>query len=129
MSTDSERRELALRTYKKYMGREHRLKSSPYDPPNITDISHLVTERCYGDSWSKTAIDMKTKSLVTMTMLVSLGNEEELKIHIAAAHHQGVTKEQIVEWLVHVNSYLGTPKSVWALRVAREVWRMMAEGK
>lgn len=127
MSYDSERHDLAMRTYKQYMGREHQLKSLPYDPPNITEISLLGVDRCYGESWSKSRLDMKTKSLITITALVSLANQQELKTHIRAAHHRGVTKEELVEWLVHVNSYLGTPCSVSALRIAREVWKEMAE--
>ncbi len=124
-----ERHERAKKAYKQYMGRDYRMASTPYDPPSIKEISQLTVDRCYGDSWSKTRLDMKTKSLITLSMLIGLGNLHELKTHLTAAHHQGVSKDEIVEWLVHVNSYLGTPRSVEALRVARQVWKEMAEGK
>ena len=46
-----------------------------------------------------------------------------------AFDRQGVTKDQMVDWLIHVNSYIGTPRAVAALRVAREVWTEMGEEK
>jgi 4-carboxymuconolactone decarboxylase len=127
MSYDTERYDLAKKTYEQYMGREYKLTSSPYDPPNITEITMLGVGRCYGESFSKTRLDMKTKSLITITAIVSQANPVELKTHMRAAHHQGVTKEELVEWLVHINSYMGAPTHVYALRIAREVWKEMAE--
>ena len=127
MSDNIERHERAQKMYRAYMGRDYKMTITPHDPASIKDISQLTVDRCYGDSWSKTRLDMKTKSLITISMLVAVGIEPELKTHIRAAHHQGVTKDEMVEWLVHVNSYLGTPRSVVALRIARQVWQEMAE--
>ena len=126
---DAARHKRAMKAYKQYGGKEYVLKTSPHDPPSIRDISLLGVDRCYGESWNRKGLDMKTKALITISMLATLGIEPELKTHIRHAHHQGVTKDQMVDWLIHVNSYIGTPRAVAALRVAREVWTEMGQEK
>ena len=127
--SDAQRHKRAMKAYKQYGGKPYNLKSFPYDPPSIKDISLLGVDRCYGESWNRKGLDMKTKSLITISMLATLGIEPELRTHIKAAHRQGVTKDQMVDWLIHVNSYIGTPRAVAALRIARQVWAEMAEEK
>jgi 4-carboxymuconolactone decarboxylase len=126
---DAARHKRAMKAYKQYGGKKYVLKSTPHDPRSINDIALLGVDRCYGDSWNRKGLDMKTKALITISMLATLGIEPELKTHIRHAHHQGVTKDQLVDWLIHVNSYIGTPRAVAALRVAREVWAEMAAEK
>ena len=126
---DAARHKRAMKAYKQYGGKDYVLKSTPDDPGSINDIALLGVDRCYGESWNRKGLDMKTKALITISMLATLGIEPELKTHIRHAHHQGVTKDQMVDWLIHVNSYIGTPRAVAALRVAREVWAEMAKEK
>jgi len=118
--------ELGLQTYKAQRGKDYVLKRLPYDPASIDDIAKLSISRCYGDVWSRPGLDMRTRALITMSFLIAIGADEQLKNHIQGAHQAGVTKDEIVEWLLHVSSYLGTPKSVMALKIAREVWKEMA---
>ena len=126
---DAARHKRAMKAYKQYGGKDYVLKSTPDDPGSINDIALLGVDRCYGESWNRKGLDMKTKALITISMLATLGIEPELKTHIRHAHQQGVTKDQMVDWLIHVNSYIGTPRAVAALRIAREVWAEMAKEK
>lgn len=126
---DAARHKRAMKAYKQYGGKDYVLKSTPDDPGSINDIALLGVDRCYGESWNRKGLDMKTKALITISMLATLGIEPELKTHIRHAHHQGVTKDQMVDWLIHVSSYIGTPRAVAALRIAREVWAEMAKEK
>jgi len=98
------------------------MQASPGDPANAHDLTRLVTEHCFSDSWSRPGLPLKTKSLLTIAILTTLGNPEELKGHIRGALNIGITKEEIVELLIHTLAYTGAPRTVTAFRVAKEVF-------
>lgn len=129
MSDDAQRHLRALKSYKEHTGKEYAPKSSPYDPPSMKDFATMGLDRTYGDSWCRPGLDLKSKSLICMTLTATLGCEDQLRSHIIAAHHTGITKDEVVEWLIHLNGYIGTPRANVALKVAREVWKSMAESK
>ncbi|NBR88183.1 MAG: hypothetical protein EBT61_22315, partial [Verrucomicrobia bacterium] len=104
-------------------------KSSPHDPAVMKDLVFLGMDRTYGDSWARPGLDMRTKSFICMTLTAALGCEDQLRSHIVAAHHTGITKDEMVEWLIHLNGYMGTPMTNVALKNVRAVWKDMAEGK
>ena len=128
MSNDKkECHEAALKAYKQYSGHDYVSKSTPYDPPSIKDLAFLGFDRSYGESWSRPGLDSRTKSFVCMTITATLGLEDHLKNHIAFAHNIGITKDEVVELLIHLNGYIGTPRTNTALKVARGVWKNMGE--
>ena len=66
-------------------------------------------------------IDLKTRSIVTVSMLVALGRIHELKIHVRGALNNGVTPEELQEIFMHASVYCGFPAAVDAFRTAGEV--------
>lgn len=126
MINDKATHERALEAYRQHTGKDYVTRGSPHDPANIKDLATLGFDRTYGDSWSRPGLDMRTKSFVCMTLTAALGCEDQLKSHVTAAHHTGITKEEVVEWLIHLNGYLGTPRTNVALKCVREVWAAMA---
>ncbi len=98
------------------------MQAQPGDPENAKDLTRLVTEHCFSDSWSRPGLPLKTKSLLTIAILTTLGNPEELKGHIRGALNIGITKEEIIELLIHTLAYTGAPRTVTAFRVAKEVF-------
>jgi alkylhydroperoxidase/carboxymuconolactone decarboxylase family protein YurZ len=129
MSDDSSRRAHALQAYKDHTGAEYAPTASPLDPPAMEDLKWLGLDRNYGDSWSRPGLDVRTKSFITITATAVLGCEVQLKSYIAAAHHVGITKDEVVEWLIHLNGYIGTPRTNVALSAVREVWKSLPPGR
>lgn len=127
MANLNESYEKGLRTYRAQRGTDFELKKSPHDPASIDDIAKLSISRCYGDVWSRPGLDMRTRAFITISLLAALGADDQLRNHIVGAHKAGITKDEIVEWLLHVNSYLGTPKGVMSLAIARQAWKQLAE--
>jgi 4-carboxymuconolactone decarboxylase len=129
MSEDAQRHLRALKAYKEHTGKEYVPKSSPHDPASMKDFTFMGLDRTYGDSWCRPGLDLRTKSFICMTLTAALGCDDQLRSHITAAHASGVTKDEIVDWLIHMNGYAGTPRANVALKIAREVWKDMAEPK
>lgn len=84
-------------------------------------LQEFVTRFAWGNTWQRDGIDLKTRSIVTVSMLVALGRMHELKIHVRGALNNGVTREELQEIFLHASMYCGFPASVDAFRTAAEV--------
>ena len=84
-------------------------------------LQDLVTRHAWGNTWQREGIDLKTRSIVTVSMLVALGRMHELKIHVRGALNNGVTKAELQEIFMHASVYCGFPAALDAFRTASEV--------
>jgi 4-carboxymuconolactone decarboxylase len=84
-------------------------------------LQELVTVHAWGNTWQREGISLKTRSIVTVSMLVAMGKMHELKIHIRGALNNGVTREELQEIFLHASVYCGFPAAVDAFRAAAEV--------
>ena len=62
------------------------------------------------------------RSMITLTVLVALNRENELKSHLRGAKNLGITKEKIEEMILHVAHYSGFPTAVSASQLLNKVW-------
>lgn len=85
------------------------------------DMQTLVTTWCWGGVWGREGLDRKTRSIINLAMLASLGRNHELAIHVRGAINNGVTREEIREVLLQVGVYCGAPAMIDSFRVARQV--------
>ena len=65
-------------------------------------------------------ISMRERSIITVALLAAQGRDPELRRHIGAARHQGISKEQILEIMIHVAHYAGWPAGNSGQRIALE---------
>ena len=84
-------------------------------------LQDLVTRHAWGNTWQRDGIDLKTRSIVTVSMLVALGRMHELKIHVRGALNNGVTQAELQEIFMHASVYCGFPAALDAFRTASEV--------
>lgn len=84
-------------------------------------LQEFVTRNAWGTVWCRGGLDLKTRSLITVSMLTALGRSHELKGHVRGALNNGATPEEIREVLLHAVVYCGAPLAGEAFRVAQEV--------
>jgi 4-carboxymuconolactone decarboxylase len=82
----------------------------------------LVTTYCFGATWSRPGLDRKSRSMVTLAMLIALGREPEIRVHTAGALANGVTKQEIQEICLQAAIYAGVPAAGGGFRGASEVF-------
>jgi 4-carboxymuconolactone decarboxylase len=92
-------------------------------------FQELVTEYCWGAAWGREGLPRKTRSMLNLAMLTILNRPHELRIHIAGALRNGVTKDEMREIFMHVAIYAGVPAGVDAFRAAREVFAEQDKAK
>ena len=84
-------------------------------------FQQAMTEWCWGFGWGDEAIDMKTRSLMNLTMIAALGKMHEWELHLRGAVTNGVTVEEIRAVIHAIAIYCGVPQGVECFRIARDV--------
>jgi 3-oxoadipate enol-lactonase/4-carboxymuconolactone decarboxylase len=101
--------------------------STPGLPPSGADFRQFIAEITLADSWERKALDDRSKSLITMAMLIALGGQtDELTRHFNAALNLGIDPDEIVDLHIHAAAYCGVPRAHTAFTVALEVLEQRA---
>src|SRR5277367_4534445 len=85
------------------------------------DFQNLITRYAWGEIWARPGLPLKTRSLITIAMLVALNRTEEFKFHIRGAISNGATREEIKEVLLQSAIYCGVPAANNAFHLAEEL--------
>lgn len=83
-------------------------------------LQHFVSEVAWGSVWTRPGLDRRSRSLTTLGMLVALNQHRELATHVRAALGNGLSRDEIVEVVVHATAYAGVPAGVAAMRVVQD---------
>jgi 4-carboxymuconolactone decarboxylase len=93
------------------------------------EFQDLITRYAWGEIWTRPGLPRKTRSLLTIAMIVALNRPDEFRLHVRAALNNGVTREEIKEVLLHAAIYCGVPAANSAFHAAQEVFsEMKAKG-
>jgi 4-carboxymuconolactone decarboxylase len=82
----------------------------------------LITRYVWGEIWNRPGLPKKTRSLLTLSMLVALNRGEEFRMHVKAALSIGVSRDEIQELLLQAAVYCGVPAANAAFHLAEEVF-------
>ena len=86
-------------------------------------FAHYNDDILFGENWNDGAIDLKTRCIITVTSLISMGiTDSSLKYHIQNAKNNGVTKNEIAGIITHISFYVGWPKAWAAFNIAKEIY-------
>jgi 4-carboxymuconolactone decarboxylase len=92
---------------------------------NTTDFTapfqDFITRYAWGDIWSRPGLSRAERSMITLTALAILRQDDELAMHVRAALTNGLTPSQIQEVLLQVAVYAGVPAANRAFAIAAEV--------
>ena len=86
-------------------------------------FAELNDDILFGEVWSRDALSPKTRSIITISALVSKGLiDSSFKYHLISAKNNGVSKTEMAEILTHLAFYAGWPNAWAAFRMAKEVY-------
>lgn len=91
------------------------------------EFQDLITRYAWGEVWTRPGLDRRTRSLLVIAMMVALGRQEELKLHLRAAFANGATRDDIKEVLLQAAIYCGVPAANTAYHLAEEVFAAMEQ--
>lgn len=118
---DRKRHEAGTRMRRKVLGDAHVERAKAHETNFNVDFQDLITRYAWGEIWTRPGLDQKTRSMLTVAMLVALNRNEELRLHLRAALKNGVTSDELREVLLHSAIYCGIPAANSAFHIASEI--------
>jgi 4-carboxymuconolactone decarboxylase len=114
-------RDRGMKIRREVLGDEHVDRAMARTTALTAEFQDLLTRYAWGEIWARPALDRKTRSCITIAMLVALRQEEELALHLRGALINGVTRDEVKEVLLQTAIYCGIPAANSAFRIAAEV--------
>jgi 4-carboxymuconolactone decarboxylase len=123
LSEDQFEKGMAIR--KSVLGEEYVARAEANKTDFDADFLRYATENAWGAVWTRPGLDKKTRHLLTLAMLASIGRHEELAMHIRATRNTGVTRDEVKEVLLQVAVYAGAPAANSAFAIAKRIYKEM----
>jgi 4-carboxymuconolactone decarboxylase len=112
-----------MRIRREVLGDEHVDRAIAETTPFNEPFQDFITRYAWGDVWNRPGLDRRTRSCITLALLVALRLEDELAMHVRAALRNGVTPEEISEVILHSAVYVGVPAANAAYKAAERALR------
>ena len=110
-----------METRREVLGDAHVDRAVEGTTPFTADFQELITKYAWGEIWSRPGLDRRTRSCITLAVLVALGRDHEVAMHVRAALGNGLTPDEIKEVLLHTAVYAGVPVANSAFAIAQQV--------
>ncbi len=87
------------------------------------DMARYVAEFPYGDIYSRPGLNLKTRELVTIASITTLGSAPvHLESHIHGALNVGCSPQEIIEVIIQMAVYAGFPAALNGITSAKKVF-------
>ena len=97
-------------------------KNYENSPENQVHIQKFLSDNCFGDYYTRNGLDVKTRELITFSILISQGGcEPQVKGHIAGNVNVGNDKQTLLNTVTALLPYIGYPRSLNAISCINEV--------
>jgi 4-carboxymuconolactone decarboxylase len=90
--------------------------------PDDVHFQRFLSANCFGDHYTRTGIDVRTRELLTFAMLISMGGcEPQARGHVAANLNVGNERGVLLSVITQLLPFIGYPRTLNALAVIDEV--------
>ncbi|MDF5753107.1 carboxymuconolactone decarboxylase family protein [Spongiactinospora sp. TRM90649] len=86
--------------------------------PKLVELTDGVL---FGDIWERPGLSPRDRSLVTVAALVALYRTGQLEAHLRIALGNGLTKDELIEAIIHLAFYAGWPNAMTAITTLRSL--------
>jgi len=87
------------------------------------DLGRYIVEFGFGDVYCRPGLSLQQRELATIAALTALGHAgPQLKVHIAAGMHVGLSRQEIHEVILQMAVYAGFPAALNGMFAAQEVF-------
>lgn len=119
---ERKRRKQGMKVRRKVLGNAHVDLAEASENSFNAPFQDLITRYAWGEIWARPSLPRKTRSLITIAMMVALNRGDELRLHLRAAANNGVTRKDLQEVLLQAAVYCGVPAANSAFHAAEEIF-------
>lgn len=84
-------------------------------------LPRFLTEMCFGDFYTRKALDIKTRELLVLCGLVAINANPQIQQHGAGNLKVGNSKETLISAILHCLPYIGFPYAINAVNVIKDL--------
>ncbi|WBA09579.1 carboxymuconolactone decarboxylase family protein [Salinivibrio kushneri] len=86
------------------------------------DLGKYTIEYPFGDIYSRSGLDLRSRELATVSALTAMGNcIPQLKVHLHAALNVGCSETELKEVIIQMSVYAGFPAALNGIFAFKEV--------
>ena len=121
-SGETDRHANGMKTRRSVLGDAHvdaaQKKRTEFD----SDFQDWITGSAWKDVWGRPGLSKRERSMITIAILASLGQWDEVAMHTRATLNTGATRDDLREVMFHVAVYAGVPAANHAIKVIKQVF-------
>jgi 4-carboxymuconolactone decarboxylase len=85
-------------------------------------IQRFLSANCFGDNYTRTGLDIRTRELLTLSMLIALGGcDPQVRGQVAANLRVGNDRRRLIDVVTQLLPFIGYPRTLNGLRAIDEV--------
>jgi len=84
-------------------------------------LPRFLTEMCFGDFYTRQVLDVKTRELLMLCVLVTINSQPQIKSHALGNIKAGNKKEILFAAMVQCIPYIGFPAAINAINIIKSL--------
>jgi 4-carboxymuconolactone decarboxylase len=91
-------------------------------PDDEQHIQRWLSANCFGDHYTRAGLDLATRELITLALLVGLGGADpQVRAHVAANRRVGNDRRLLIDVVSQLLPFVGYPRTLNALAAIDEI--------
>ena len=112
-----------MKVRREVLGEQHVDKAEKKKDDFTEEFQELITRYAWGEIWTRPGLERRTRSCITLAMMIALHREDEFKLHVKAALNNGLSRDEIKEVILQSAVYAGVPAANSAFHWAQDVFQ------
>lgn len=121
IKTEKQRYERGLKRRKAVLGAKYVASRLKNRHPFTDEFQDLITRYAWGEMWTRTVFDDRTRRLLVLAMLLATKSWEEFELHVRAGLEHELSQTELKEMLMLATIYCGVPAANTAFSRARKI--------
>lgn len=120
--TEATRFEDGFQVQSDIFGAEHIAALHKNSPANQKHIANYLSEFCFGDTYTRSGLDLQMRELITLCAISTIGGAEpQVKAHVQANLNIGNDKELLLDAVTQCLPYIGFPRTLNAIACINQI--------
>ena len=121
-TTPENRLEKGIAVQSSIFGKEHIDAMRASAPAELKHIQDYLSANCFGDYYTRSGLDTKTRELLTFSLLVSMGGADpQVKAHVQGNLNVGNNRQVLLDTVTQLLPYIGYPRSLNGITAINEI--------
>jgi 4-carboxymuconolactone decarboxylase len=90
-------------------------------PKDQLHIQRFLSANCFGDFYTRTGLDTKMRELVTLSILIAMGADAQVKGHVRGNLNIGNGRDVLIDVVTQLLPWVGYPRTLNALNAVNDV--------